>query len=76
MTVPVQFSVAEHERVWESTRRRSPQIAAMFTASPRFVINEMPDSGHNLSFGCSADGYHRGVLSFVEECVAAQENDI
>lgn len=70
--VPVEFSAGEHERVWESTREALASIAALFTASPRVVINEMAGSGHNLSVGLTADEYHRRVLSFIEECVAAQ----
>jgi hypothetical protein len=31
----------------------------------------MPDSGHNLSVGLSADVYHQRVLSFAAECVSA-----
>jgi len=71
VTVPVQFSVADHERVWESTPEAAQAVAALFTSSPRVVVNEMPDSGHNLSVGLSADVYHRRVLSFVGECVDA-----
>ena len=72
--VPVEFSVADHERVWETTPEAIDAIAALFTSSPRVVVNEMPDSGHNLSVGWSADDYHRRVLSFVEECVVAQRH--
>jgi pimeloyl-ACP methyl ester carboxylesterase len=72
--VPVEFSVADHERVWETTPEAIDAIAALFTSSPRVVVNEMPDSGHNLSACWSADSYHRRVLSFVEECVVAQRN--
>ncbi len=50
------------------------QIGAMFTASPRFVINEQSGTGHNMSLSLSAAAYHRTVLSFVGECVAAQKN--
>ena len=50
-------------------------IGALFTASPRFVVNEMADSGHNLSVGLTADEYHRRVLSFVEECFGAEERN-
>lgn len=71
VTVPVQFSVADHERVWESTPEAAQAVAALFTSSPRVVVNEMPDSGHNLSVGLSAAVYHRRVLSFVGECVDA-----
>jgi pimeloyl-ACP methyl ester carboxylesterase len=73
--VPVQFSAAEHEGVWESHPAALAQIAAMFTASPRVVVNELPDSGHNLSVGLSAAAYHLKVLSFAEECVRASERE-
>jgi pimeloyl-ACP methyl ester carboxylesterase len=72
--VPVQFSVAEHERVWRSDPETLAQIGAMFTASPRFVINEQPSTGHNLSLSVNAAAYHSTVLSFVGECVVAQED--
>jgi pimeloyl-ACP methyl ester carboxylesterase len=70
--VPVQFSHADHERVWRSDPEALAEIAAMFTASPRFVINEQVGSGHNLSLSVSAAAYHMKVLSFLEECVVAQ----
>jgi pimeloyl-ACP methyl ester carboxylesterase len=72
--VPVQFSVAEHERVWRSDPETLAQIGAMFTASPRFVINEQSSTGHNLSLSVNAATYHEKVLSFVEECVVAQRD--
>ena len=73
VSVPVEFSVAEHERVWETTPSAIDAVAALFTASPRVVVNEMPNSGHNLSVGWSAAQYHGRVLSFADECVAARE---
>jgi pimeloyl-ACP methyl ester carboxylesterase len=72
--VPVQFSVAEHERVWRSDPETLAQIGAMFTASPRFVINEQSSTGHNLSLSVNAAAYHSTVLSFVGECVVAQKD--
>jgi pimeloyl-ACP methyl ester carboxylesterase len=71
--VPVQFSVADHERVWKSDRDALAKIAALFTASPRFVINEQVGAGHNLSLSVSAAAYHMKVLSFVEDCVVAKD---
>lgn len=68
--VPVQFSIADHEKVWESTPESLTAITGLFTASPHVVLNEMPDSGHNLSVGVTADRYHQKVLSFIEECIA------
>ena len=72
-TVPVEFSVADHERVWESTPQAAAAVAALFTASRHVAVNKMPDSGHNLSVGWSAAEYHRRVLSFVDECATARD---
>lgn len=74
--VPVQFSAAEHERVWRSDPQTLTEIAAMFTSSPRFVINEQSGTGHNMSLSVNAAAYHAKVLSFVEECVVAQQEDL
>jgi pimeloyl-ACP methyl ester carboxylesterase len=71
--VPVQFSFAEHERVWQSDPKALAEIAAMFTAAPRLVTNEQVGAGHNLSLSVNAAAYHLTVLSFVEECVTARE---
>ncbi len=46
------------------------RVAALFTAAPRVTVNEMADSGHNLSVGWAAETYHQRVLSFADECVA------
>jgi pimeloyl-ACP methyl ester carboxylesterase len=74
--VPVQFSVAEHERVWQSDSAELAEIAALFSGSPRFTINEQLGAGHNISLGHTAAAYHSKVLSFVEECVVARGNSI
>ncbi|OBK76311.1 thioesterase [Mycobacterium sp. 1274761.0] len=73
--VPVEFSVAEHERVWETTPEATAAIAALFTSSPRVVVNQMPDSGHNLSVGWSAGEYHRRVLGFIDKCTTETERE-
>jgi pimeloyl-ACP methyl ester carboxylesterase len=72
--VPVQFSIAQYERVWQSDEAALTEIAAMFSASPRFTINEQLGAGHNLSLGYTAAAYHLKVFSFVEECIVAREN--
>lgn len=71
LRVPVQYSAAEHERVWDTSAAALTDIAALFGSAPAVAINEMPDSGHNLSVGLSAGNYHLRVLSFVEQCVVA-----
>lgn len=67
--VPVQFSAAEQEKVWESSPAALADIAALFTASPRVCTEVIADSGHNLSVGLAADRYHRTVLAFADECM-------
>ena len=67
--VPVRFTAAEHERVWDSTPEALADIAALFTASPRVEIHHQADAGHNLSLGLTAAQYHRSVLSFAEQCI-------
>lgn len=69
--VPVQFSFAEHERVWRSDAAAQAEIAALFTGAPRVVLNEQAGAGHNLSLGWSAAAYHQSVLSFLEQCAVA-----
>jgi pimeloyl-ACP methyl ester carboxylesterase len=71
VSVPVEFSIADHESVWESGPGAVGAITALFTAAPRIVINEMADSGHNLSVGLTAGDYHQRVLSFISACVTA-----
>jgi pimeloyl-ACP methyl ester carboxylesterase len=66
---PVRFTLADHEQFWESGQAGLADVAAMFTASPRVVVNEQRDSGHNLSLSLTATAYHLGVLAFVEECI-------
>lgn len=73
LRVPIEFSVAEHESVWESSPAANADVAALFTASPRVVINEVTGGGHNLSVGLTADAYHHHVMAFVDECVIARE---
>ncbi|WP_083410587.1 alpha/beta fold hydrolase [Mycolicibacterium rutilum] len=70
--VPVQFTIAEHERVWRTDPEARADIAALFTAAPRFVLEDQPNAGHNLSLSLAAADYHRKVLSFVGDCVRGQ----
>ncbi len=69
--VPVQFSIAEYEKVWQTDDSAMTEIAAMFSGAPRFTVNRQPEAGHNISLGHSAADYHAKVLSFAEECIGA-----
>jgi pimeloyl-ACP methyl ester carboxylesterase len=70
--VPVQFSIAEHEKVWQSDPPAQAEIASLFSGAPRFQINKQSEAGHNISLGHTAAVYHSTVLSFADECVHAQ----
>ncbi len=72
--VPVHFSIAEYEKVWETDTSAMTEIAAMFSDAPRFVIYHHPGAGHNISLGHTAAAYHSTVLAFAEECVVARES--
>ncbi|WP_237160508.1 alpha/beta fold hydrolase [Mycolicibacter engbaekii] len=69
--VPVRFTFAEHEKVWESGAEARRQIREVFSAASSFTCNDQEGAGHNLSLGFSAEHYHRSVLSFVNDCAAA-----
>jgi len=72
--VPVHFSIAEYEKVWQTDTSAMTEIEAMFSSAPRFVVHHQPDAGHNISLGHTAAEYHATVLAFAEECVAARES--
>jgi hypothetical protein len=74
--VPVQFSIAEHEKVWQNDTSAMDEIAALFSGAPRFIVHRQPDAGHNISLGHTAPAYHAKVLAFADECVAARAHSI
>ncbi|MBB5915586.1 hypothetical protein BJY24_004498 [Nocardia transvalensis] len=69
--IPVRWTVGEHETVWRNEPEELADIATLFGAAPRVVLNLQPNTGHNSSLGYTAAAYHLKVLSFVEECVVA-----
>jgi pimeloyl-ACP methyl ester carboxylesterase len=71
--IPVQFSIAEHEKIWQCDAEAQTEIASMFANAPRFQINEQPGAGHNISVGHSAAAYHATVFAFAGECISALE---
>ena len=71
--IPVQFSVAEHEKVWQCDAAAQTEIASMFANAPKFQVNEQPGAGHNISVGHTAATYRETVFSFADACVSALE---
>jgi pimeloyl-ACP methyl ester carboxylesterase len=74
--VPVQFSIAEYERVWQTDDSALTEITALFSGSPRFTVNRQPEAGHNISLGHTAADYHAKVFEFADLCVAARSNHV
>lgn len=70
--VPVHFSIAEYEKVWQTDDSAMTEITALFSGSPRFTVHRQSGAGHNISLGHSAADYHAEVLSFAEECASAR----
>lgn len=68
--VPVHFSIAEHEKVWQTDDPAVAEIGALFAGAPRLVVHRQPDAGHNISLSHAAPVYHAKVLDFVRDCVA------
>ena len=74
VVVPVRFTAAEHEKVWDSTPESLAAIAALFTKSPHVELHHQSGAGHNLSLGVAAAQYHSSVFSFVDQCINADAN--
>ncbi len=70
--VPVHFSIAEYEKVWQTDASAVAEIEAMFTDVPRWVVHHQTEAGHNISLGHTAADYHSTVLAFADECVYAR----
>jgi pimeloyl-ACP methyl ester carboxylesterase len=66
--VPVQFSIAEHEKVWQCDAAAQTEITSMFANAATFRINEQAGAGHNISVGRTASAYHETVFAFVDQC--------
>jgi pimeloyl-ACP methyl ester carboxylesterase len=73
--VPVQFSIAEYEKVWQTDDSALTEITALFSGTPRFTVNRQPEAGHNISLGHTAADYHAKVFSFVDECVSRSADE-
>ena len=74
--VPVHFSIAEYEKVWQADDSAVAEVTALFSSAPRFIVHRQSEAGHNISLGLSAADYHAEVLSFAKECVVARSNPV
>ncbi|MGB9221922.1 alpha/beta hydrolase [Mycobacterium sp.] len=74
--VPVQFTIAEYEKVWQTDSSALTEITALFSAAPRFTVHRQSGAGHNISLGHTAADYHAQVFAFAEDCVTARDADL
>jgi pimeloyl-ACP methyl ester carboxylesterase len=73
VSVPVHYTLGDHERVWDPSAPAMASVASLFTASPRVSVLLQPEAAHNLSRCRCAAAYHLKVFSFAEECALARE---
>ena len=71
--IPVRYTLAEYERVWQNGPDALAEVAALFTTSPRVLTNQQDNGGHNLSLGHIAAAYHLSALAFAEECAVGRK---
>ncbi|MGW0909671.1 alpha/beta hydrolase [Streptomyces sp. NPDC002853] len=69
--VPVRLTFAAHEAWWRHDETAVADLTARL-ASPRVVIDRVPEAGHNISLGWAARSYHLKALAFLEECLAGR----
>ncbi len=74
--VPVHFSIAEYEKVWQNDTSAMTEIADLFAGAPQFTVHRQPEAGHNISLGHTAADYHAKVFSFADECIGARANPV
>ena len=70
VTVPVRYTLAEHESWWRPGNEGLAEVAALFTGAPMVETAIETGGGHNLSVGRTARAYHLRVLAFAESCLA------
>jgi pimeloyl-ACP methyl ester carboxylesterase len=71
--VPVQYTMADHERWWDLRPTTLEELRRMLSASPRLEIRSQVDAGHNISLGWTARSYHLRALAFAGECARVGE---
>jgi pimeloyl-ACP methyl ester carboxylesterase len=72
VTVPVRFTIADHEKWWDNSAEALAEFRSLFSSAPRLEIRWQPSAGHNISLGWAARGYHLHALGFLEDCLASR----
>lgn len=74
ITVPVQFTVAEHETMQQTGWPILNEVQALLSASPGARVDLLPGAGHNASLHHPARAYHLRAMAFFEQCLASSPN--
>ena len=72
VTVPVQYTLADHDRTTPCDDTTLEAIRNNFSASPRVETRRQLASGHNISFHHIARSYHLRAIAFFDEVLALQ----
>jgi pimeloyl-ACP methyl ester carboxylesterase len=75
VSVPVHYTVADHERWWDVRPATLDEFKAMFSASPRVEVCRQVFAGHNISLGWTARAYHLRTMAFASECLVVATTD-
>ena len=70
VTVPVQYTLADHDRTTPSDDATFEAICTSFSESPSVVTWRQQASGHNISFHHVARSYHLRAIAFFDEVLA------
>ncbi|MBB4683831.1 alpha/beta hydrolase [Amycolatopsis jiangsuensis] len=68
VAVPVQYTLAEHDGLWNVSESRVAAFAGYFTAAPWVETRLQPSAGHNLDHHRLSLALHLRQLAFVSEC--------
>lgn len=68
VSVPVLYTIADHERWWDVGPAALAEFCELLTSSAVVEIEWQADAGHNISLGWTARAYHRRVVAFAAAC--------
>ncbi|MDB5715093.1 MAG: thioesterase [Sphingomonadales bacterium] len=70
ITVPVQYTLGEHETVTKCDLATLNETGRLFGASSRVAVYLQPGAGHNVSLHHVGRAYHLRALAFFDEILA------
>lgn len=68
VAVPVQYALAEFDRLWLVSQERVDEFARYFVRAPFVDASLWRGAGHNIEHHALGDAYVRSVLAFAQRC--------